>query len=168
MRYIASFSTYTCQSVGQSVIVSDLEISIASPSFASLFNSFSLQCNAMRCWFSSGSQIQTNVRSNMFSECFPECFLETECSLEQSDDSQNFWPRKKIICALQTSQEFTSRQWPQTVMDLRDASLREKCGKFLNGPPLHPKFIVSTSQRMNTNGWYEQAFSQLQFKYLNN
>ena len=38
---IASSSTYPCQSVGQSVresfIVSDLEIAIASPSFASLF-----------------------------------------------------------------------------------------------------------------------------------
>ena len=34
---IASPSTYPCQSVGQWVIVSDLEISISSPSFASLF-----------------------------------------------------------------------------------------------------------------------------------
>ena len=33
----ASPSTYPCQSVGESFIVSDLEIAIASPSFASLF-----------------------------------------------------------------------------------------------------------------------------------
>ena len=34
---IVSPSSYPCQSVGQWLIVSDLEIAIASPSFASLF-----------------------------------------------------------------------------------------------------------------------------------
>ena len=55
---IAYPSTYPCQSVGQWVIVSDLEIAIASPSFASLLYINRLKClNApilsalhLRCW----------------------------------------------------------------------------------------------------------------------
>ena len=37
---VASLNTYPCQSVGQSFIVPDLEIAIASPNFASLFTIF--------------------------------------------------------------------------------------------------------------------------------